>query len=171
MLESYIQYMTLEECMPAILEHQRYHLLNIFIQKGYRLKYKDIRKYKLDADSINFDKIQVSVSQTDFICVVCMTNIPSVVFLPCGHFICCQECYPMLEGKCPFDKQDIKKKIAYAPTSEEKTKKCDRCFKTDFEYVFDSCGHRLCQNVLLETNVPNVSSQEIERKYTGGRIA
>ena len=72
-----------------------------------------------------------------------------------------------VRGKMPFDKQDIKKKIAYAPTSEEKTKKCDRCFKTDFEYVFDTCGHRLCQKCSLETNVPNVSSQEIERKYTG----
>ena len=145
MLESYIQYMTLEKCMPKILEHKRYHLLNIFIQKGYRLKYKEIRKYKLDVNSINFDKIQVAVSQTDFICVVCMTNTPSVVFLPCGHFICCQECYPMLEGKCPFDKQDIQKKISYAPTSEENAKKCDRCLKTDFEYVFDTCGHRLCK--------------------------
>ena len=80
-----------------------------------------------------------------------MTNTPSVVFLPCGHYICCQECIQMLDGECPFDKQSIEKQICYPSREEEEIKKCDRCMKTDFEYIFDTCGHRLCSKCSFKT--------------------
>ena len=35
-------------------------------------------------------------------CVVCMDREKSEVFVPCGHFCCCQLCIPLLKGKCPM---------------------------------------------------------------------
>jgi len=35
-------------------------------------------------------------------CIICLTNEKNVVFVPCGHFCCCSECYPKLSDICPL---------------------------------------------------------------------
>ena len=39
-------------------------------------------------------------------CKICMDNEIGVVFLPCGHFICCVKCAPSLRD-CPYCRQAI----------------------------------------------------------------
>ena len=39
-------------------------------------------------------------------CKICMDNQIGVVFLPCGHFICCVKCAPSLRD-CPYCRQSI----------------------------------------------------------------
>jgi len=39
-------------------------------------------------------------------CKICMDNEIGVVFLPCGHFICCVKCAPSLRD-CPYCRQSI----------------------------------------------------------------
>ena len=40
------------------------------------------------------------------ICKNCMENESGVVFLPCGHLICCVQCAPSLKD-CPLCRQPI----------------------------------------------------------------
>lgn len=57
-------------------------------------------------------------------CIVCLTNRRDVVFLPCGHFACCQECYLALTSDlthnlvtgCPVCKKKVERHIkVYIP--------------------------------------------------------
>ena len=40
-------------------------------------------------------------------CKVCLDDIVSIVFLPCGHLVTCADCAPALR-KCPICRADIK---------------------------------------------------------------
>lgn len=67
-----------------------------------------------------FDRpvIEVSIDQESpkdgakekFVCLVCMVEIRSTVFLPCGHIVCCEECsHTMKTGgnSCPICRSKI----------------------------------------------------------------
>ncbi|XP_052239929.1 uncharacterized protein LOC127850704 isoform X2 [Dreissena polymorpha] len=41
------------------------------------------------------------------LCKVCLDNIVSIVFLPCGHLVTCADCAPALR-KCPICRADVK---------------------------------------------------------------
>ena len=43
-------------------------------------------------------------------CTVCMENQRSIVFMPCGHLICCQDCVKVLT-KCPICRAEIESTI------------------------------------------------------------
>jgi hypothetical protein len=40
-------------------------------------------------------------------CIICYTNAKSVVFAPCGHYCCCDECATQMKGTCPLCRQKI----------------------------------------------------------------
>ena len=40
------------------------------------------------------------------LCKICMDKDIGVVFLPCGHLICCVQCAPSLKD-CPLCRQQI----------------------------------------------------------------
>ncbi|CAL44616.1 12.6 kDa Inhibitor of apoptosis/RING-finger profile [Spodoptera frugiperda ascovirus 1a] len=45
-------------------------------------------------------------------CTVCMCKKSSVVFVPCGHYICCDSCASMLcSNKCPLCRARIALRI------------------------------------------------------------
>ncbi|NXF92194.1 LRSM1 ligase, partial [Eubucco bourcierii] len=43
-------------------------------------------------------------------CVVCMEQEPQIIFLPCGHVCCCQNCCERLQP-CPLCRKDIAQRI------------------------------------------------------------
>jgi len=48
-------------------------------------------------------------------CKICMDAESSVVFLPCGHIVCCSSCAPVLRT-CPICRSYIKGSVrAYMP--------------------------------------------------------
>jgi len=42
------------------------------------------------------------------LCVICIDARRSHVFLPCGHFCCCENCIPKANGVCPMCRQPVK---------------------------------------------------------------
>lgn len=40
-------------------------------------------------------------------CKICCEKMVAIVFLPCGHLVCCAQCAPALK-KCPMCRQPIK---------------------------------------------------------------
>ena len=48
-------------------------------------------------------------------CSVCLEQPKSVVFVPCGHFCCCDDCSRMVNKRCPMCRSDI---IDYVQASE-----------------------------------------------------
>lgn len=54
------------------------------------------------------DKLREVVNSKKPACVVCMTNIPSVVFLPCRHMALCRSCaVELVSAKCPLCRETI----------------------------------------------------------------
>jgi hypothetical protein len=54
------------------------------------------------------DKLREVVQQKKPTCVVCMTKIPSVVFLPCRHMALCRSCaVDLVQAKCPLCRETI----------------------------------------------------------------
>ena len=47
--------------------------------------------------------------QEKIVCVVCMDEVRSVLFEPCKHLLCCEQCGSLVRA-CPFCKQAIKKR-------------------------------------------------------------
>jgi Zinc finger, C3HC4 type (RING finger) len=55
---------------------------------------------------VSVRKVYEDESTTD--CIICMSNEKSVVFAPCGHYICCEECSNSLATKkCPICRNKI----------------------------------------------------------------
>lgn len=54
-------------------------------------------------------------------CKICMDNQIGVVFLPCGHFICCVKCAPSLRD-CPYCRQSIHGTVKTYMSWSENTK-------------------------------------------------
>lgn len=61
-------------------------------------------KIKEKTISILEDRLEVCNLQTE--CCICFQDKKSIVFLPCGHFICCLQCSSRIE-KCPMCKTKI----------------------------------------------------------------
>ena len=43
-------------------------------------------------------------------CVICFDSAPGVTFVPCGHQVCCQQCYDIYKNKkdeCPLCRKKI----------------------------------------------------------------
>jgi len=54
------------------------------------------------------DKLREVVNAKKPACVVCMSNIPSVVFLPCRHMALCRSCaVELVSAKCPLCRETI----------------------------------------------------------------
>jgi hypothetical protein len=72
---------------------------------------KIIKNFKLNQDSRNdlTNKIEEDSDDQD-LCIICMDNKKSIVFLPCTHMHTCQECSNQLDN-CPVCRGNILKKI------------------------------------------------------------
>lgn len=47
-------------------------------------------------------------------CVICLDLPPSIVFCPCGHYVCCEDCSSQLlksKGSCPICRSVIKNHV------------------------------------------------------------
>lgn len=58
---------------------------------------------------VSSNESEVSVLESE--CVVCMDARCEVVFVPCGHMCCCQECARQDMESCPMCRGDIDRKI------------------------------------------------------------
>ena len=69
---------------------------------------KILQNYNIDID---IDKIKIySIDE----CVICMSQVPATIFLPCGHQVCCKDCTKALaqhnnnnNNKCPLCRTNI----------------------------------------------------------------
>ena len=44
-------------------------------------------------------------------CAICLDLPKSRVFVPCGHYMCCETCYPELRGTCPMCRSKIQQAV------------------------------------------------------------
>ena len=44
--------------------------------------------------------------QEERLCKVCLDELATIVFLKCGHLVCCHNCAPAM-SKCPVCRQNI----------------------------------------------------------------
>lgn len=76
-------------------------------------KYKKLLKEKLSQPSHHKNQIP---AETDFFnqmtCVVCMTNLKTVVFAECRHLVSCRECLERLGHTCPICRKESKVKMS-----------------------------------------------------------
>ena len=49
-IENYLEYLPREKIITLVLECERYYLLNKYIQEGYKITNRDIKKYELDIE-------------------------------------------------------------------------------------------------------------------------
>jgi len=120
----------------------------IYITTTYNIKitFKLIRNYKLDYTKFNWEKD----IEGDLTCAVCYSNSPSVIFLPCGHLLCCIECFRKMNDKCPFDSITYNKTIILKGISEKERYNCYKCKKNKIEYAYP-CGHCVCKKCCFKT--------------------
>ena len=55
--------------------------------------------------SSNFTIYDVDESESE--CVVCMDQDKAVIFIPCGHYCCCENCSLQLNQTCPICRSTI----------------------------------------------------------------
>ena len=146
-IENYLEYLPQEKIITKVLEGERYYLLNKYIQEGYKITNRDIKKYELDIDYIQFHIPQVIESEGEQVCVICMSNLPNVIYQPCGHMVCCEQCSSMVGNKCAYCKQESDRKVNLPVNSEKQdvSHKCQRCGERDMMYCYDGCNHAVCQ--------------------------
>ena len=120
----------------------------IYITTTYNIKItcKLIKKYKLDYTKINWDKD----IEGQLTCAVCYSNSPCVIFLSCGHLLCCIECFRKMNDKCPFDNITYDKTIILKGISEKERYNCHKCKKNKIEYAYP-CGHCVCKKCCFKT--------------------
>jgi hypothetical protein len=51
--------------------------------------------------------VKVFGDDEDPICIICMDAPKTKVFVPCGHYACCDECVNSLKNKCPLCRTDF----------------------------------------------------------------
>lgn len=75
-----------------------------------RLEYDDqemdICEQEKDEKSSFLDKIRQGIEMDNTVCVVCMENLCSILFIPCNHIVTCQFCASKLQN-CPLCKSKI----------------------------------------------------------------
>ena len=162
-IEKYIDLIDIEKAKPHILKHKRYYLLNLLIARGLKIKFKDIKKYKLDIRKIHLTKLEDIIGEEQ-LCMICMVNVPSVIFLPCGHLISCKECSQMITDVCPCDKQPIEKIAILKGKTEEELKMCFKCKENDMCYIYDNCGHVVCKKCAFRNKCPCCFKKTAYRK-------
>lgn len=52
-------------------------------------------------------KQENTILRNQTLCVICMEETVSIVFLPCGHLACCEECAPAIK-KCPICRKFVR---------------------------------------------------------------
>uniref|UniRef100_A0ABI0P0J7 RING-type domain-containing protein n=1 Tax=Bos taurus TaxID=9913 RepID=A0ABI0P0J7_BOVIN len=73
--------------------------INLFVEKNMKYIPTDVSGLSLEE--------QLRRLQEERTCKVCMDKEVSIVFIPCGHLVVCQECAPSLR-KCPICRGIIK---------------------------------------------------------------
>ena len=68
---------------------------------------KELPEPKVLNDNSELKIKDTEACEMDMRCVVCLGNKPSVLFLPCSHLACCNECNSKIEEKCPVCRSDI----------------------------------------------------------------
>lgn len=89
--------------------------LRLKINMQYYPYFFSARRYNRNSISLKFSLLKLGLSleeqlrrlQEERTCKVCMDKEVSVVFIPCGHLVVCQECAPSLR-KCPICRGIIK---------------------------------------------------------------
>ncbi|TEA33823.1 hypothetical protein DBR06_SOUSAS16710007, partial [Sousa chinensis] len=75
---------------------------NLFVEKNMKYIPTDVSGLSLEE--------QLRRLQEERTCKVCMDKEVSIVFIPCGHLVVCQECAPSLR-KCPIFRGIIKSTV------------------------------------------------------------
>ena len=76
----------------------------------YRVKASQIIILEEGGEDVDLSKVKVFEDEEEE-CVVCFDNPKDIVFVPCGHYCCCDECYRQISasgsGKCVMCRADI----------------------------------------------------------------
>ena len=138
------------EILDVIAKNKNYYLLKKMLQLDTQITSKIIKKYNLDVEKIQY----VKDIEGEKKCVICLTNSPCVILIPCGHLNICSECSSHLDNKCPFDNLPFTKQIFLKSKSEEERFNCNRCKKRKIKYVYPNCKHVTCSKCLFKSKCP-----------------
>jgi len=82
-------------------------------QKWYYSIKKNIKildNYQQQYEKVILEQIKIYEDKDETECCICLTNDKKVVFVPCGHYHCCDECSGKVD-KCPICRSQISQKI------------------------------------------------------------
>lgn len=138
------------EILDIISKKKNYYLLKKMLQLDNKITSKIIKKYNLDIEKIQYIKDIEGEKK----CVICLTNSPCVILIPCGHLNICSECSSHLDNKCPFDNMPYNKQIVLKSGSEEERFSCNICKKRKIKYVYPNCKHVTCSKCSFKSKCP-----------------
>ena len=142
----YLNGKSFDEMFFKVCRNLIYPLIRFFIYHGKILTNDLVKKYKIDMNRLNFNFDVTGKLK----CMICYTNSPSVITLPCTHLIMCNECYENIpENKCRYDCLDISKSISLKGKTEKERISCLKCKTNRIEFVFEKCGHSICSKCCL----------------------
>jgi hypothetical protein len=147
-LEKYMKFCD-DDIEKVIYKNKRYGLINYLIKTGRRLNFKIIKEYKLDIKKICL--VNMNDIEGEKVCLICMVNVPSVIFVPCGHMIACKSCSLIIENICPCDKLTIDNKYILKGKNEEELTLCFKCKKNEMEFIYENCGHVVCKKCCFKS--------------------
>ncbi len=85
-------------------------------------------------------------------CMICYTNSPSIIILPCGHLIMCNECHENItDNKCPYDCSEIHQYYSLKGKTENERLICKLCNENKIEKIYTNCGHCVCNKCSFNT--------------------
>jgi len=116
--------------------------IKYFMNNGNKMSYKLIKKYDLDPKKLFIGNDIIGKLS----CIICMTNSPSVICIPCGHIVMCNYCFDHIQDKCPYDNTELKNYYYLKGNSEEERIICKLCKNNILEYIYNECGHTVCKN-------------------------
>ena len=147
-IEKYFKYISKDQLYNLFLiscKKSNIIFIKYFMNKGNKLSYKLIKKYNLDTKKLFIGNDIIGKLS----CIICMTNSPSVICIPCGHIVMCNYCFDHVQDKCPYDNTELKNYYYLKGNTEEERILCKLCKKNIFEYIYNECGHTVCKNCYL----------------------
>ena len=160
---SYFQYLknkNLDDIFILACKHQRYSLIQHLIKLGQKLSFKIIKKYDLDYNKF----IWAEDIEGELFCVICYTNSPNILFLPCGHLISCAQCSINMKKECPYDHIPINKYVVLKGNTEDERLNCVKCKTNKVQKIYTKCQHSTCDKCSIKSKCPVCFKRSLSKK-------
>ncbi len=160
---SYFQYLknkNLDNIFILACKYQRYSLIQHLIKLGQKLSFKIIKKYDLDYNKF----IWAEDIEGELFCVICYTNSPNILFLPCGHLISCAQCSINMKKECPYDHIPIDKYVVLKGNTEDERLNCVKCKTNKVQKIYTKCQHSTCDKCSIKSKCPVCFKRSLSKK-------